>query len=272
MRITGDQCEILDSFIVKRINDNDEFLRIVDRFRNVRNENLVDYLKGDAFEDDRTGNVACYIVFDLNNEILCYFSIRCGTLYSEFKELELFQKHKRLKLELQEISEKIGDNSELKEIVSLKEKEVAEYRKRIEDLLGRKDFPTPHKRVEKSYPAIELSHFCVNQSYIEKWESLGFGAKNRMGATLFWHVIVKKIEEIRGIVGCEYLYLFAADSTPDRHLVGHYMNRMDFHNDSSMLTLQPIYDSKCEFLCNRIEDLITNRDYFYDHFNDIDEI
>ncbi len=97
MEISSSQLHILDSFLVERVNERDEFIRLVDQFRNIRNENLVDYLKGDAFEDDVKGNVACYIVFDSDNNILCYFSIRCGTLYSEFEELEFFYKHKRLK-------------------------------------------------------------------------------------------------------------------------------------------------------------------------------
>lgn len=118
MRISDDQLAILNSFSVVRINDRDDFLRQVDDFKNDRNENLVTYIQGDAFDDDKSGNVACYIVTDSDSEILCYFSIRCGTLYSEFEELELFQKHKMLKLELKELSEKAEDSSMLKEILN----------------------------------------------------------------------------------------------------------------------------------------------------------
>ncbi|MFG6427651.1 MAG: hypothetical protein K1W14_14820 [Muribaculaceae bacterium] len=272
MRISDDQLAILNSFSVVRINDRDDFLRQVDDFKNDRNENLVTYIQGDAFDDDKSGNVACYIVTDSDSEILCYFSIRCGTLYSEFEELELFQKHKMLKLELKELSEKAEDSSMHKEILNQKEKQVAEYRRRIENLIGSGGFMTSHKQVAKSYPAVELSHFCINHGYKKKWESYGFGAKNRIGATLFWHIIVSKLNQIRQLVGCEFFYLFAADATPDRHLVNHYINRMDLRDDIEMLTLQPLYDSRCTFLCNRLDDLIVSQYSFFDHFNDTDEI
>lgn len=52
MKITLEQTAILDSFRVTRLNEDDSLLRDVSVFKNSKNENLVEYLVGDAFEAD----------------------------------------------------------------------------------------------------------------------------------------------------------------------------------------------------------------------------
>lgn len=71
--------------------------------------------------------------------------------------------------------------------------------------------------------------------------------------------------------GCEYLYLFAADATSDRHLVNHYKNMMELREEMTMSALQPIYDFNCTFLCASIDSLINARYEFYEEFNATDE-
>ena len=58
MKITTDQLDILNSFSVTRLKDNDSLLREVNAFENLKNENLVDYLVGDAFDDDAENRCA----------------------------------------------------------------------------------------------------------------------------------------------------------------------------------------------------------------------
>lgn len=97
MKISEDQLAILNSFRITRLKDDDSLLRKVIAFENLKNENLVDYLVGDAFDDDAGNRLACYVVRDDAGEILCYFSIKCGLLYSEFEELKKFEKFKNHK-------------------------------------------------------------------------------------------------------------------------------------------------------------------------------
>ena len=52
IKITLEQTAILDSFRVTRLNEDDSLLRDVSVFKNSKNENLVEYLVGDAFEAD----------------------------------------------------------------------------------------------------------------------------------------------------------------------------------------------------------------------------
>lgn len=88
MKITLEQIAILDSFRATRLKEDDTLLRDVSAFENPKNENLVEYLFGDSFDDDDKNRCACYVVRDGDGEILCYFSIKCGLLYSEFEELK----------------------------------------------------------------------------------------------------------------------------------------------------------------------------------------
>lgn len=270
MKITSDQKAILDSFHVTRLREDESLLRDVCAFKNPQNENLVDYLVGDAFDDDAENRCACYVVRDDDGDILCYFSIKCGLLYSEFEELKKFEKFKNHKIKLMELEQR-SDDPQVQEYIEDIKKKLKEAKDDIERLLGKFDSMPPNKQVAKSFPSVELTHFFVNESYRQKWQHYGFGAKNRIGATMFWHVIVDIVERIRNLTGCEYLYLFAADATSDRHLVNHYKNMMGLREEMTMSALQPIYDFNCTFLYAGIDSLLNARDEFYNDFNDTED-
>lgn len=271
MNITSEQKAILDSFSVTRLKDDDSLLRVVDEFENPKNENLVVYLVGEAFDDDNKNRCACYVVRDADGEILCYFSIKCGFLYSEFEELKKFEKFKNHKIKLKELEQRSND-AQVQEYITEIKKKLQDAKEDIERLLGQFDSMPPNKHVAKSFPSVELTHFCVNEAYRMKWQTYGFSARNRIGSTIFWHVIVDIVEKIRNLTGCEYLYLFAADSTADRHLVNHYTNMMGLREEMTMSALQPIYDFNCTFLCASIDSLLNARDEFYADFNVSEEI
>ena len=271
MRIYESQRNALDALKCIRLSDEEELLRLVDDFRNHRNENLVDYLQGDAFSDDASGKVACYVVMDNDNDILCFFALKTGLLYSEFEELKLYEQHKKLKIRFLELTEN-KRSKETEAIIRKLQKELEESKDKIIRQLGSFDELPQHKHVALAYSAVEISHFCVNEDYRKKWDSFNFGDRNRIGLTLFWHFIVQKISEIGRLIGCEYVYLFAADGTSDRLLVNHYKNMMGFRDDLDVLTIQPMYDFRCTFLCNTVKSLVGGRERFYDHFNDNEDI
>lgn len=266
MKITNDQLDILNSFSVTRLKEDDSLLRDVSAFKNPKNENLVDYLVGDAFDDDSENRCACYVVRNEDGEILCYFSIKCGLLYSEFEELKKFEKFKNHKIKLMELEQR-SDDAQVQEYIKEIKSKLKEAKEDIERLLGKFDSTPPNKHVAKSFSSIELTHFCVNEAYRKKWQTYGFSERNRIGSTMFWHVIVRIVEKIRNLTGCEFLYLFAADSTSDRHLVNHYKNMMGLREEMTMSALQPIYDFNCTFLCADIDSLLRARDDFYEDFN-----
>lgn len=267
MRITSSQLAVLQSFDCTRFSKDDGFLRMVDDFKNTRNENLVDYIQGDASTDDASGKTACYLVVDKDREILCYFALRSGLLYSEYEELRLYEQYKKLKGRLLELKEsKQADKADI--LIQELSNRLRESKERIIRKLGSFDALPLHKQVSTSYPAIELSHFCVNEAYRDKWNAMGFGDRNRIGLTIFWHFVIGKVLEISELLGSEYLYLFAADSTVDRYLVNHYKNFMGFREDLDVLAIQPIYDFRCTFLCNKIEAMTEERKNFFENFNE----
>ena len=253
MKITPDQIAILDSFRITRLKEDDSLLRNVGAFENSKNENLVEYLVGDAFDDDDKRHCAC------------------GLPYSEFEELKKFEKFKNHKIKLMELEQR-SDDCRVQEYIEEIRKKLKEAKNDIEKLLGKFDSIPPNKQVAKSFPSVELTHFCVNETYRKKWQTYGFSARNRIGSTMFWHVIVGIVEKIRSLTGCEYLYLFAADDTPDRHLVNHYKNMMGLREEMAMSALQPIYDFNCTFLCAAIDSLLNARDEFYKDFNVTEEL
>ena len=87
-----------------------------------------------------------------------------------------------------------------------------------------------------------------------------------MGETLFWQFVIPKVEEVRSLVGVEYLYLFAADNTPDEHLINYYQSRLCMNCDGELSTNKPRFDYQCRFLYQRIDELLRMRDDFFQNF------
>lgn len=153
MKITLEQIAILDSFRATRLKEDDSLLRDVSAFENPKNENLVEYLFGDAFDDDDKNRCACYVVRDGDGEILCYFSIKCGLLYSEFEELKKFEKFKNHKMKLMELKQR-SDNAQVREYIEDIKKKLKEVKDDIERLLGKFEAMPPNKQVAKSFPSV----------------------------------------------------------------------------------------------------------------------
>ena len=88
-----------------------------------------------------------------------------------------------------------------------------------------------------------------------------------MGKVLFWYFFPSITEEILKIIGCEYLFLFAADSTDDRTLVAYYKVDLKFEEPNLIATNKPLFDFECIFLSQKIEDLQKNKKEFFNNFN-----
>lgn len=116
-------------------------------------------------------------------------------------------------------------------------------------------------KVHKCYSAIELRHFCKNINYkIEK-------RKVPLGVGLFWQVIVPQICKITDLVGCKYIYLFAADNTETnenqkqtRKLVQYYKNDLKFEDVQGLTIIKPAYDNSCWGMIQEISNLKKNQE------------
>lgn len=283
MRITDEQRKLLDSFTCERLSSNEAHLRMVDDFRNVKNENLEHALKNEAYEEDENRNIAYYLVKDTANHILFYFSIKCGMLYDRFREGENLRKindlfHFLVELEqdpssteedkktidsiLESIRSRKGlAKKELSKILHIKRDQIIEdFEKESEDNL---------KRVGRTFAGVEIVHFCANDDCRPMWED--FNISQKLGAVVFWHFLVPKICAVREIAGCEYLFLFAADLTPDELLVNYYKSNLGFNESGEHGTAFPFYDYACKFMYQELKDIDERREAFYADFNPDEE-
>ena len=269
MNMNQNQRGILDKLHCIRISSHPNAMRLVETFHNPKNEILVDYIQGNAYDEDLSGKAACYIILDSDEDILCYFVLKTGLLYDEFQEWRDYEKLKKINNILKERIARTN-SEEAKVLLTENERKLQEAKDNLKRIVGIIEAFPMHKQVDRSYSAIELSHFCANENYRKKWEGYCFGDRNRLGITLFWYFIVEKAIQISQLIGCEYLYLFAADNTPDHFLVNHYKGFMGFKEDLKVLSLQPKFDFRCTFLCNTIDAFKHGRESFFAHFNDID--
>ena len=119
-------------------------------------------------------------------------------------------------------------------------------------------------RTKKTFAAVELVHFCAHAPAREKWKTLNMGQS--LGKTLFWHFIEPKIRELRDLVGCEYIYLFAADGDRDGKLCKLYQE-LGFDFRDEIFVTKPAYDFCCYFMCQEVRKLRTRKKEFLKAYN-----
>ena len=119
---------LADSFSCQRIGVDRNNKTLFNGFSNERNSSLKWYLQREAWGDDIHNRRAIYIVKE-KTKIVMYFSLQCGVLV---------QCHKK----------QIGG------IVNKGTEETPEYH-----------IDTENIEVTKSIPALEMAHFCINDSF-----------------------------------------------------------------------------------------------------------
>ena len=68
-------------------------------------------------------------------------------------------------------------------------------------------------------------------------------------------------------VGCQYLFLFAADLSEDENLVNYYRTYLNFEDTEDRGTAIPIYDDTCKFMYQETVGLRQKQLIFYENFN-----
>ena len=278
-KISNHQKQVLDSLVCERLSSDEQNLRLVDGFCNYKNPALADVILNEAFEEDEGGAMAYYIIKHTpSNKVLFYFSLKSGMLFDQHLDEK---KYEVLNEWVQKIEQKTKDASLTQEekqfLLNLKEKIRSHkgLKKGELEQLSRNDATvfddlklesnTNITHVLKTYSGIELVHFCSNSDTRDLWES--FNLPQPLGAVVFWCFIVPLILSARGIVGCEYLFLFAADSTDDQTLVEYYRNILNFHDNNERAVAKPVYDFSCKFMYQEVSPLPMLQKEFFDNFN-----
>ena len=278
MRITPEQLEVLERLQCQRLSSDSQNMYEVENFSNNINDDIAQTLRNEAFEEDESNSIAYYVIKHPNGNILFFFSLKCGLLFDHFINPDLLQQLQKLAKDLNDISD---DNSltlqQKRDITDVMEKirankgvtieDIHKLRQQKLDILEEleKEFNSDIARVGKTFSGIELVHFCSNTDADDLWENLEL--PQLRGTIIFWRFVVPKILEAIKYVGCQYLFLFAADRSKDEKLVRYYEDQLNFLRPDELATAKPFYDFTCKFMCHEISSLEEERDSFFDNFN-----
>lgn len=284
-KITDEQKRIIKMFSCERLSSNPENKYLIKNFVSEKGSLLVDYLLNWAWDEDVECKTAYYLVKSSDNDIALFFSLKCGALFDPLNEEIVEQRAKRFQALLQAV-QGINKNGKEKEFaIQILEKfrsgqdiSIEQIKKNIkinaqqaQDFWQTLNYDKEHEqneqiiRVGHTYPGIEIVHFCSNDIVRDKWKS--FNINHPMGEVMFWKYIAPIIYKIQKRIGCQYAYLFAADTSKDGNLINYYDVSLKFERPMDVGTNKPSYDLCCEFMCQKVNDLRRNRKEYFDNFN-----
>lgn len=278
MRITAEQLSVLESLQCQRLSSDSNNMRLVESFYNDTNDTIAETLKNEAYGEDESKSVAYYVVKHPNGQILFFFSLKCGLLFDHFIRPELLDQLQKLAKELSDISDdKTLTAEQRRDITDVMEKirankgvtkeDIHKLRQQKLDILEEleKEFNADIARVGKTFSGIELVHFCSNSDTDDSWEN--FGLPQLRGTIIFWYFVVPMVLKTLEYVGCQYLFLFAADKSKEEKLVRYYEDQLNFKRPDELATAKPFYDFTCKFMCHEISTLEKEREEFFANFN-----
>lgn len=277
MRITDEQHEFLDYLSCERLSSNEINMRLVADFENTRNSKIADALQGEAYEEDELGKVAYYVVKNPEGKILFFFSLKCGLLFDEFVEVDRIKQLKAMVEMLVKKREDSITNEEEKAIIDsmleqarskkgLKKEDLARvlHKANVSDSLD-KILDSHTTNVGQTFAGVEIVHFCINEKCKDYWASSGI--EQKLGVVVFWLFLVPKVTALMKLVGCEYLFLFAADHTENQELVNYYQYNFQFKQADEHSAAIPLYDFTCKFMYQQTLNLEQRRQAFFNNFN-----
>ncbi len=93
------------------------------------------------------------------------------------------------------------------------------------------------------------------------------GVRYTLGSYFYWTYVIPIVLNVCELVGCRYLFLFAADDSPDGTLVNHYKTSFAFSDPKEHGVSKPYYDWKCKFLSAEVAHLKAQQQTFFDSLN-----
>ena len=281
-KITEEQRSIIDTLRCCRLDDSERILRNVSTFDNTRNPKLAFNLQNnDAFDENRDGHIAYYIILNERDEIIFYFSIKCGSLYDTLYNEETYKLLRQLLVRLESIELPSFSAEQREALINIKEKirahksltkkDIADLHIENDPMVSSLEERLPQDNSANAYntfSGVEIVHFCANDnpSCREWWKALNM--PRSLGHIVFYKFIVPLItDSIQPLIGCQYTYLFAADSTRDGTLISYYENRLGFICTEDRKTIKPMYDNGCRFMLQEVKNMKVNADMFWQNFN-----
>lgn len=246
-------------FSVERLTAKAENKNLIKRFKAPeKGFKLGEYLHEKAWTDDLEGETKVYLIKDDKGFLVAFFSVKCGLLYDrhEYEKLK-GDELEFVNLMVEQYEMNLPDNRDTIQAYYDYFDQIEDERKDklMEIALQRYDDSeevrtskdgSSIKRVHETFSAIEIAHFCKNDCYEYNIDNM-MGVS--LGSGLFWEKIIPKIKEAISIVGCKYLYLFAADNSDYekvRSLVRYYKDDFKFDEIQDLMIIKPDYDRKCQ--------------------------
>lgn len=124
MKISSEQIQVLESLKCQRLKDDGKNMYLVGAFSNAINDDIAHTLRNEAFEEDESNTVAYYVVKHPNDQILFFFSLKCGLLFDHFINPDLLN-------QLQKLSEELNDISNEKTLTTQQKKDVRDIMEKI---------------------------------------------------------------------------------------------------------------------------------------------
>lgn len=286
--INEEQKEILESLEIEKLtSDSNNKVKIVEFKHDKHVNSLAKHITTKGWESDEQGESSYYVVKDGKGQIIMYYAIRAGILLTKIdskleesairlgKELEYIRKKTNTDILTDDIIEwAVGfeqKNFNHKLIDKLKNtlyqiRQIGnKQEKHVIDVCREKN--SNNYRTEKSFPAIEISHICTNESVSTAYKDLLFPQK--VGQAIFWYKIVPELVKLKNNMGFQYIYVFAADDTLNKELISYYKSRMTFVEDCQLGAVKPRKNFRTTLLYQSMFDLVINRDKFLETYNDV---
>lgn len=264
------------------------------------------FLKNKAWQEDINGGTKVYLVKDkLSGVIVFFFALKAGLLYKAIEDDDYILTDQEREIVNLCIEYRLDSFNELTpddvfgwypddSLDKDKLRKIIEEKADIK-LQAKQDQKTTNEavnimRVSKTFPGIVLTHFCKNQNF-----SLSEKLLFPLGFYIFWEIIADTVLQISEFLGCQYLYLFAADNTDhiaeaeslldfvyadisdnsdesksSYKLVEYYKNELKFEDIQNMTILKPYYDFECRSLIQPINKLLENKEAAWIQHSDID--
>lgn len=255
-------------FSVERLTSKVENKNLIKNFKAPeKGFKLGEYLHEKAWTDDLEGETKVYLIKDENDFLVAFFSIKCGLLYDshEYEKLK-GDELEFVNLVVEQYEMNLPEKSDTIQAYYEYYEQIADERKDklIEIAFQRYDDSEEArtskdgsfiKRVHETFSAIEIAHFCKNICYeynIDDMQGVS------LGSGLFWEKIIPKIKEAISIVGCKYLYLFAADNSDYekvRSLVRYYKDDFKFDEIQDLMIIKPDYDRRCQAMIQDVSEI-----------------
>ena len=216
------------NYVCLRMRESRHHKNLVSGFSS-KNPNLARYLQSNAWFEDTNDRKAIYLVKD-GEKIAGYFSFQSGMLIR--------------------CHTKILRGIDFQEVAGKKEYIIND------DVID----------VTDTLPAIEISHFCINENYktrASNW-NIKFGNKSySVGQYIFLKFLAPKILETSEKIGVYITYLFCADDGTGNLI--EYYNSIGFKIMDNTACIRSNYDSGLRCMTQTIENLRKQVSTFNDY-------